>query len=422
MIKINKHISQLKPSATLAINQNVKKLREDGETVFHFGFGQSPFPIHKSIVGALKENVKQSHYLSTTGLYDLRVQIAGFLKKHQDVDANWEHVFIGPGSKELLYQTILIFEGTFLIPKGSWVSYLPQIHSKDGKHAILETDLKHNFKLIPEVLETYCKQHSNEQNILILNSPNNPTGAVYSNQELQAIAKVCKAYNIIVMSDEIYSQVNFKKDFSPSISKYYPEKTIVFGGLSKVFSAGGYRLGFMYLPKDLQQLDNVYRSLFSETFSAVATPIQYAAIKAYKMKPKLKKHIKKSNSVLKAISSYVYSELAAVNIQCTTPQGAFYMMIGFNGFKKQINALGIFTSISLAKHLLNKYCVALLPGSDFYFKEEDLFFRLAFVDFNGKKALNGIEKKGNIEDTFVQNYCPNVYNGIEKLKLFVKSL
>ena len=422
MIKINKHISQLKPSATLAINQSVKKLREAGETVFHFGFGQSPFPVHPSIVNALKDNSKQSHYLSTIGLEDLRIQIASFLKKHQHINSNWEHIFIGPGSKELLYQTILILEGTFLIPKGSWVSYLPQIHSKNGKHAILETNFEHNFKLTPEVLEAYCRQNPSEQKTLILNSPNNPTGAVYSEQELLSIAKVCKAFNIIVISDEIYSQVNFKADFSPSISKYYPEKTIVFGGLSKVFSAGGYRLGFMYLPKDLQMFDSVFRSLFSETFSAVSAPIQYAAIEAYKMKPKLNNYLKKSNKVLKAISSYVYSQLKSINLQCTEPQGAFYMMIGFNDFKKQINALGIFTSTSLAEYLLDKHNVALLPGSDFYFKEEILFFRLAFVDFNGKEVLNALVKDDDIDDTFIQNYCPNICNGINQIKAFVSNL
>jgi aspartate aminotransferase len=421
MIKLNKNISQLKPSATLAINQKVKHLRNKGETVFHFGFGQSPFPIHTGIVNALIDNAKQSHYLPTIGLEDLRVQIASFLNKHQHIAANWEHIFIGPGSKELLYQTILILEGTFLIPKGSWVSYLPQIHSKNGKHAILETDLDHNFKLTPEVLENYCKQNSGEQKTLILNSPNNPTGAVYSRKELQSLARVCKAYNIIVMSDEIYSQVNFKDDFSPSISEYYPEKTIVFGGLSKVFSAGGYRLGFMYLPKDLQQFDNVYRSLFSETFSAVAAPIQYAAIEAFKMTPSLEKYIRDCSDILKGVSSYVYSELIKSNIQCTEPQGAFYMMVGFDNFKKQINALGIYTSAHLAEYLLDKYNIALLPGSDFYFKEECLFFRFAFVDFNGRDVLEAKVKEANIDANFIQNYCPNIYGGLQKLKLFVKS-
>lgn len=422
MIKINNHISQLKPSATLAINQEVKQLRKKGEDVFHFGFGQSPFPIHKSIVNALKENAEQSNYLPTLGLEHLRIQIEKFLKKHQNINANYEHLFIGPGSKELLYQTILILEGTFLIPKGSWVSYLPQIHSKNGKYAILETDLEHNFKLVPEGLEAYCKKNSNEQKILILNSPNNPTGAVYSGKELQGLAKVCKDYNIIVMSDEIYSQINFSDDFSPSISQFYPEKTIVFGGLSKVFSAGGYRLGFMFLPNDLQQFQSVFMSLFSETFSAVAAPIQFAAIKAYIMKPKLWKYIKKNNKILKGISSHVYSELKSVNIECTEPQGAFYLMVGFNDFKKEINALGIYTSINLAEYLLDKYKVALLPGSDFYFKGEDFFFRLAFVDFNGEEALKALDRGGDIDDRFIKTYCLNIFNGINQIKAFVYNL
>lgn len=422
MIKINKYISQLKPSATLAINQKVKQLRNKGETVFHFGFGQSPFPIHNSIINALKENASQSHYLPTIGLEDLRIQIGKFLKTHQNINANWEYIFIGPGSKELLYQTIIILEGTFLIPKGSWVSYLPQIHSKNGKYVILETDLLDNFKLTPKVLEAYCKQNSNEQKTLILNSPNNPTGAVYSSQELQNLAKICKTYNIIVMSDEIYSQVNFKDNFSPSISTYYPERTIVFGGLSKVFSAGGYRLGFMFLPKDLQQYQSVFMSLFSETFSAVAAPIQFAAIKAFKMKLELHNYIKNSNKILKGISSYVYSELKSVNIECTEPQGAFYMMIGFNNFKKEINALGIYTSESLAEYLLDTYKVALLPGCDFYFNKKDFFFRLAFVDFNGKEGLKALEKEGNIDEAFIKKHCSNIFDGVKQIKALITNL
>ena len=133
MIQINQSILKLKLSATLAINQKVKALRNQNETVFHFGFGQSPFPIHDSIVNELKNNASNNHYLPTVGLETLRQVIAGFLQKHQNVTADSDYIYIGPGSKELLYQTILILEGIFLIPKGSWVSYGPQINSKNGQ-------------------------------------------------------------------------------------------------------------------------------------------------------------------------------------------------------------------------------------------------------------------------------------------------
>ena len=422
MIQINKHILKLKPSVTLAINHKVQILRGKNVDVFHFGFGQSPFPIHDSIVNALKNNAKNNHYLPTVGLEVLRQNIAKFLQEYQGILADSDFIYIGPGSKELLYQTILILDSAFLIPKGSWVSYGPQINSKNGNYVILETDIKHNFKLTPDTLKIYCEANPNQQKALILNSPNNPTGAVYSNEELERLAQVCRAHDIIVLSDEIYSQINFSEDFSPSISKFYPEKTIVFGGLSKVFSAGGYRLGFMALPSDLHSLHNTYRSLFSETFSAVSSPIQYAAIEAFKMNNEISKQIKDCSNILKEVSNYIATKLRIVNIECTEPQGAFYMMIGLNNFKQGINSLGIHTSAQLANYLLEHFNVALLPATDFYFKEEELFFRLAFVDFDGQKVLRAYNNRPIINEDFLQKYCPNIYGGVDKIQEFIKKL
>lgn len=422
MISINKSILQLKPSATLAINQKVSELRAKGDDVFHFGFGQSPFSIHSSIVEALKKSAANNHYLPTVGLEALRETIAVFLNKHQSINANSQYIYIGPGSKELLYQTILILEGTFLIPKGSWVSYGPQINSKNGKFTILETYLEDNFKLTSETLQTYCKTNPNEPKILILNSPNNPTGAIYTNKELEDLAIICKKNEIIVLSDEIYSQINFNSNYSPSISKFYPEKTIVFGGLSKVFSAGGYRLGFMTLPKDLQFLHNTFRSLFSETFSAVSSPIQFAAIEAYKMTTEVKTYVRKSSQILKGISNYMFTRLKELDIDCTTPQGAFYMMIGFNKFKTKINSLGINTSEELSNHILEKFNVALLPASDFYFQEEELFFRLAFVDFNGTEVMKAYKTNTLIDEYFIKKHCQNIDKGIKNIEKFIDSL
>jgi len=422
MIKVNKNIQNLKPSATLAINQKVKSLKDEGIEICHFGFGQSPFPIQESIVKALMDNAAVNHYLPTFGFEKLRRAIALFLRKYQNIEMESDFIYIGPGSKELLYQTILILDGVYLIPKGSWVSYGPQINSKNGKYEILETHIENNFKLSSETLKQYCDAHPNQQKTLILNSPNNPTGAVYSHEELEQLAEVCRANNIIVLSDEIYSQINFTDDHSPSISRYYPEKTIVYGGLSKVFSAGGYRMGFMALPKDLQFMHNMYCSVFSETFSAVAAPIQYAAVEAYKMSDDLVDYIDRSKLILKGISQYIYSELGKVEIQCTYPQGAFYMIIGFNNFKKEINSLKIYTSEQLANHLLKDYKVALLPGIDFYFDENDLFFRLAFVDFNGQEVMNHYDRSTNIDKEFIRTFCPNIFEGIKKLIEFVTDL
>jgi aspartate aminotransferase len=422
IIKVNQNILNLKPSATLAINQKVNYLRRNGGNVYHFGFGQSPFPIHESIVDALKANANNNHYLPTIGLETLRQNIAEFLLEHQNIKVDSDFIYIGPGSKELLYQTILILDSVFLIPKGSWVSYGPQIKSKNGTYIILETNLVDNFKLTSDTLKTYCEDNPEQQKTLILNSPNNPTGAVYTIEELKELADVCRANDVVVISDEIYSQINFTETFSPSISQVYPEKTIVFGGLSKVFSAGGYRLGFMALPKDLQFLHDTFRSMFSETFSAVAAPIQYAAIEAYKMNDGISDQIKCCSLILKGVSHYIASKLKDVNIECTQPQGAFYMMIGFNKFKGKINTLGIYKSDQLSDYLLEKFNVALLPSSDFYFKDEDLFFRLAFVDFDGQKAIRAYNNKPFVNEQFIQKYCPNIFGGVDRILEFVKKM
>ena len=416
MIHVNKNISGLKPSATLAINQKVQELKKQGKTIYHFGFGQSPFPIHPSIVDELKVHASNNHYLPTIGLEALRVQIARFLQKHQNVTVDARHLFIGPGSKELLFQTILVLEGIFLIPKGSWVSYGPQIKLKGGSYTILDTFFGNGFKLTPGILKSFCEKKPSEQKSLLLNSPNNPTGEVYSHDELKSLALVCRQYNIIVLSDEIYSQINFESDCSPSIAQYYPERTIIYGGLSKVFSAGGYRLGFMSLPKDLYKLHTVFRSLFSETFSAVASPIQYAAIEAFKMKDPLKQYIKMSSAILENVSSFIYNNLTSAGLECTYPKGAFYMMIGFNNFKTQLKSLKIYTSEQLAIYLLDENGIALLPSTDFYFEESELFLRLAFVDFEGSGVLKAYStKKGFIDENFIKEYCPNIFRGTMRL-------
>ena len=421
-MKINQHLLALKPSATLQINEKVKSLRKEGKAIYHFGFGQSPFPIHHEIVQGLKDHAQNNHYLAVDGLDLLREKIAEFLKNHQQVKVSKESIFIGPGSKELLYQSILIFEGHFLIPKGSWVSYIPQIKSKGGRYSILETHLENDFKLTPAILKEFLSQSKEEQHILILNSPSNPTGAVYTDDEYKDLAKICSEFNVLVLSDEIYSQINFQSDFSPSISKYYPEKTIVYGGLSKVFSAGGYRLGFMALPQEFEHLFGVYRSLFSETFSCVASPVQYAAVKAYEYSAELKHYVADSAAVLSSVSSFIHDAFTQNNIDCTKSQGAFYMMIGFDAFANQIHRLGIQTSQGLAMYLLEKYQVALLPGSDFGFEKSEFYFRLAFVDFHGEEVLKAYQKAKSTDPAFIEKECPAIFYGTQRLIDFVKDL
>jgi len=422
MIGVNKNILSLKQSATLVINQKVKELRANGVEVYHFGFGQSPFPIYKTIVKALTKNATCNHYLPTQGLPELQQCIAYFLERYQDVKMPVESIFIGPGSKEFLYQIILLLDGVFFIPQGSWVSYVPQIKSKGATYNILETTIDSNYKLTAAVLERACKSYLNIQKSLILNSPNNPTGAVYNDDELREIAQICKRYNVIVFSDEIYSQINFKETFSPSISRYYPERTIVFGGLSKVFSAGGYRLGFVAVSKTMNQLYLPFKALISETFSCVSAPVQYAAIKAFEFGDDIQNYVSDCTSILNHIAIYIYKQLTAVNIICTKPQGAFYMLVDFKNYRKQLAKLKIYNAAKLTQYLLENYRVALLPGTDFYFPKDSLTCRLATVDFDGAKVYRAFKANKDLNTNFIHNNTPLIYKGLKQIAKFLKSI
>ena len=422
MLQLNKNITQLKPSATLAINQKVKALRQEGETVYHFGFGQSPFKIHRSITEELKLYVDDNKYLPSAGLPELKESISSFLLNYQGLNFDSDSIFIGPGSKELLFQIIYSLEGMFLIPQGSWVSYLPQIRSKNAEFKIIETEFLNNYKLKATELELSCK-NINMQKTLILNSPNNPTGAVYNKTELEELAQVCKKHNIIVLSDEIYSQINFFAKYAPSIANYYSERTIVFGGLSKVFSAGGYRLGFSAIPKAMKELYQPLQSFFSETFSAVSSPIQYAAIKAYQMDPDLQNYTRTCSNILKEVGRFVFNKLENINIKCTEPQGAFYMIVDFEKFRSKLKTIGIFNAIDLCHYLLQNYKIALLPGQDFYFDESSLTCRLAFVDFDGEVVYDKYKQNDNlINSSFITTYMPSITDGIDKLETFLSKI
>lgn len=419
MIQVNANIAKLKPSATLAINERVKSLRREGAKLYHFGFGQSPFPVPQLISEELTRHREKGGYLPSLGLPELRATIASYLGENQRTTFSPKGVLIGPGSKELLFQTLLLLQGITLIPKGSWVSYLPQVMAKGGGYDIINTSRENAYKLSPDQLTASCLKHKNSQKALILNSPNNPTGAVYDVSELAALAEVCRRFQVIVLSDEIYSLLNFKEEFSPSMAGHYPEGTIVFGGLSKIFSAGGYRLGYMALPEAMFELLPYYQAIFSETFSAVATPVQYAAVKAFEMPQVLLDEIAKNKAILGAVARFVVKELREGHIECTPPEGGFYTIIDLRHYREKFDHLGLKSSEDIAKHLLEHAGVALLPGSDFYFGADIPVFRMAFVDFDGGAWARIPLDLVSSNPGHIREHAPGVYEGIATLKSFL---
>ena len=403
-------VKDLKPSSTLLINETSRRLEKQGKKIFKFGFGQSPFKVPEDVVKELKDNAHQNKYLPMQGLSELRNAVAKYTSKKKNYDYKSENVIIGPGSKELMFLLHVIFDGEIILPAPSWVSYAPQAVLGRNKIQILQTKRENNwFPTALEIEETILKDKSKNY-LLFLNSPNNPSGQICDN--LEEIASIAEKYNLIILSDEIYSELTFKDNYQ-SISNFCPEKTIVSTGLSKWCGAGGWRLGYFLVPDSLIEIKNMINVLASETFSAVSAPIQYAAIKAYENDHS--NYINKSKNILYAVGNYVYENLKSNKILINKPQGGFYLMPEF--LNKKFNS-----SSEMCDNILNDTGVALLPGSDFGFDQTKMLARLSFTDFDGQEFMNKIEGNQKINKDHIANFAPKIIEGVDKLKKWSESM
>ena len=407
---IKEQINLLKPSATLAINEESDRLKKNGKKVYKFGFGQSPFSVPESVVSALKKYANKNTYLPMQGLEELRLAISNHLNQNNDNVFTPEDIVVGPGTKELMFLTQIAFGGEILLPAPSWVSYQPQAIVAKNKVHWIQTSADTNWFPTAEQLESKIKSANNQNLLFFMNSPNNPSGTVCGN--LQEIAEVAKKYKLIILSDEIYSQLTFENRYR-SISNFYPEGTIVSSGLSKWCGAGGWRLGFFAIPKQLNKLKNSLKILCSESFTSVSAPIQYAAVEAYRGD-----HSKYLNAIKKILSftgNYVYENLKSNVINVTKPEGGFYLFPEFTNARFS-------SSSEMCKNILNKTGVALLPGSDFGVDSKKMLARLSYTDFNGDNFLANIKGSKNLNNIDINKFAPNIAEGISKLKDWSKSL
>ena len=403
-------VKSLKPSSTLAINEISRKLEEQGKKIFKFGFGQSPFKVPVDVVEELKINAHQNQYLPMQGLSNLRDAVAKYTSSKKNFNYKSENVIIGPGSKELMFLLHIIFDGEIILPAPSWVSYAPQAILGRNKVKILQTKAENNWFPTAKEIEELILKEKNKNYLLFINSPNNPSGQICEN--LEEIAEVANKYNLIILSDEIYSELSFEKNYK-SISNYCPDKTIISTGLSKWCGAGGWRLGYFIVPNSLNKIKDMINVLASETFSAVSAPIQFAAIKAYENDHS--DYINKSRNILKAVGNYVYENLKSNKVLINKPQGGFYLMPEF--LNKKFNS-----SAEMCDDILNKTGVALLPGSDFGFDQNRMLARLSFTDFDGKKFMEEIEDDTKIDDTKINELAPKIVEGVDKLKKWSESI
>jgi aspartate aminotransferase len=403
-------VKGLKLSSTLKINEISRELESEGKKIFKFGFGQSPFQIPSAIVNELKNNAHQNKYLSMQGLKELREVVAKYTSIKKDYNYNSKNVIIGPGSKELMFLLQVIFDGEIILPAPSWVSYAPQAVLGRNKIQTIQTKRENNWFPTGTEIEQVILKDKNKNYLLFLNSPNNPSGQVCEN--LEEISQIAKKYNLIILSDEIYSELSFEEGFK-SIANFCPEKTIISTGLSKWCGAGGWRLGYFIIPEALKELSDSLKILASETFSSVSAPIQYAAIAAYSNNHD--EYINNSRSILKAVGEYVYENLKSNKININKPQGGFYLMPEFLTEKFS-------TAEEMCSNILEETGVALLPGSDFGFSKERMIVRLSFTDFNGKEFMKNIQDEKKIDNDFILKFAPKVAEGVAKLKKWSESI
>jgi aspartate aminotransferase len=406
---IKDQINSLKPSATLAINEESNRLKKIGKKIYKFGFGQSPFPIPEPIVKALMDNANKNTYLPMQGLEELRLAIANHLNKDSsNFKAN--DIFIGPGTKELMLLTQIAFNGEVLLSAPSWVSYQPQALIAKNKVHWIQTSSNTGWFPTAEQIEKKVKSIENKKLLLFLNSPNNPSGTVCKN--LKEIAEVAKKYKLIILSDEIYSHLTFNNEYK-SISNFYPEGTIISTGLSKWCGAGGWRLGFFAIPDELKQLKNSLKILCSESFTSVSAPIQYAAIEAYTGDHT--KYLENVKKILSCAANHVHKNLQSNTISVLKPEGGFYIFPEFINSKFS-------SSSEMCSDILKKTGVALLPGSDFGLDSKRMIARLSYTDFNGSDFLKNTTGSKNLDDDDLKNNAPNVVEGVSKLKEWSNSL
>ena len=403
-------IKNLKPSSTLKINEISRELEVKGEKIFKFGFGQSPFQVPLGIVNELKNNAHQNKYMPVQGLKELREVVAKYTSSKKDYNYKSENVIIGPGSKELMFLLQVLFEGEIILPAPSWVSYAPQAIIGRNKIQIIQTKIENNWFPTGAEIEQVILKNKNKNYLLFLNSPNNPSGQVCNN--LEEISKIAKKYNLIILSDEIYSELSFEEGFK-SIASFCPEKTIISTGLSKWCGAGGWRLGYFIIPNTLNKLRDAINVLASETFTSVSAPIQYAAITAYSND--YSEYLNNSKNILKAVGNYVYENLKSNKVTINKPQGGFYLMPEFSN--KSFS-----TSSKMCDNLLKETGVVLLPGSDFGFDEKRMLARLSFTDFKGQEFMKNVKSEKKIDNDLILKFAPKIVEGVHKLKKWSESI
>jgi aspartate aminotransferase len=399
------------------------------EDFFGFAFGQSPFPIPGTISEALAASATLGHYSDATGILEVREAIAGFYQRHFGIVTDPDRVIVGNGSKELMFLIFSMVNGSVILPSPSWIGYAPQLRFLGKPYHMLPPRKENGYKIDPADLDDLLRSLSSGQHILLLNNPHNPTGAVYSREELQAIADVCRSNGALVLADEIYALITYDRESFVSMGTIYPEGTFVTGGLSKDRSSAGYRFGTCVLPSECsEKMVADFAKVAATLYTNITTPVQYAAITAYSPDPEIESYFEATRDIHRMMGEYFARAFSSIDgVSTTTPKGAFYFLMDLNSLRPEMERKGIVSSNELQNALIaHPWHLATVTGDAIMMPQDNFSARIAFVDYDGGKALDLYERQrpGTREECarFVETTAPWMVRGVAALRRFVGSL
>jgi aspartate aminotransferase len=365
--RVSARTAAVQPSATMAVEGRVKQMRAAGEPVIGFGAGEPDFPtpdlIKQAAIKAINDNFTK--YTETGGMAALKEAIAARESENTGIDYKASQVAAHTGGKESLYfafQALCQAGDEVLIPAPYWVSYVEQVRLAEAEPVIVPTTAKDHFKVTGELLARYTTPKTR---ILILNSPSNPTGMVYTKQELESIAEWARMNGAIILSDELYDRIVFNPPY-PRWLRVAPDlydRTVVINGLSKAYAMTGWRLGYSVGP---EWIVKAMLKIQSHSNSHPTSITQAAALTAYTSD--LEAEIAKMVAAFKERRDWIVAalnEIAGVN--CVMPEGAFYAFPDFSELLGKSLKYGRApkTSEELATYLLDTVKVGIVHGEAF---------------------------------------------------------
>lgn len=391
MAELSNRLNRLAPSQTLAMSQKSGEMKAQGIDVINMSVGEPDFNTPDHIKEAAKKAVDEnfSRYSPVPGYMDLRKAIVAKLKNENNLDYTTSEILVSSGAKQSVCNTVmaLVNDGEeVIIPAPYWVSYPQMVKLAGGTPVIVNAGFEQNFKMTPEQLEAAITPKTR---MLILCSPSNPTGSVYTKDELEALAEVIKRHDdLFVLADEIYEHINYVGKHE-SIAQFpgMKERTIIVNGVSKAYAMTGWRIGFIAAPEWIVKGCNKLQGQYTSGPCSVS---QKAAEAAYTTSQECVETKRKAFERRRDLIVKLAKEIPGLEVNC--PQGAFYLFPKCSGFYgKSYEGKTINNSTDLAMFLLEEGHVATVGGDAFGDPE---CFRMSYAtsDDNIREAMRRIKE------------------------------